>query len=136
MLYLKTFTLKAMLSVPQVIPHSMLPSNVNNSASYRAFLQTIGIFSVESANMFSVFYVFKSLLQIIGLTLKVHIICEDLSYVSKTYLTKHAAKNLSLAPVICLCFFYLGTLQNDAIVTPRCMHHIFCREGEVKHSNI
>ena len=34
--------------------------------------------------------------------------------------------------LVCLCFFYLDLLQNDAIVTSRCMHYIFCRGREVK----
>ena len=32
-------------------------------------------------------------------------------------------------------FFYLDPLQNNAIVTSRCMHYIFFRGGKVKHSD-
>ena len=31
--------------------------------------------------------------------------------------------------------FYLDPLQNQAIMTSRCMHYIFCRGGDVKHSD-
>ena len=34
--------------------------------------------------------------------------------------------------VVCLCFFYLDPIQNDTIVTSRCMHYIFCRGREFK----
>ena len=34
--------------------------------------------------------------------------------------------------VVCLCFFYLDSLQTDAIGLSRCVHFIFCRGREVK----
>ena len=32
--------------------------------------------------------------------------------------------------------FYLDPLQNQAIVTSRCMHYLFCRGREVKHFDV
>ena len=29
-------------------------------------------------------------------------------------------------PVVCFCFFYLDPLQNDSIMTSRCMQYVFC----------
>ena len=47
---------------------------------------------------------------------------------------KHILKTLNIE-VVCLCFFLLRPLQNQAIVTSQCMHYIFCRGRKVKHTD-
>ena len=49
--------------------------------------------------------------------------------------TKETFKRTCYLLVVCLCFFYLDPLQNQAIMTSRFMTYIFCWGREVKQAD-